>query len=145
MGVVTEGEKELLEPAALAVAGDWAPLAEADCDEALSGLLSAAIILEEEWAADGGAGPAAGIRPRRGRVVFQERRQQDKSVHLMAMGAARETDDEAAALHRADGGDDRSRGANALGGGHGCLRYRRLICRRQLDAETVRIDATCAV
>ena len=51
LGVETEGEKELFEPAALAVAGDLAPLAEADCDEALSGLLRAAFILEADWAA----------------------------------------------------------------------------------------------
>ena len=52
LGVETEGEKELFEPAALAVAaGDWAPLAEADCDDALSGLLRAAFILEADWAA----------------------------------------------------------------------------------------------
>ena len=49
LGVVTEGEKELLEPAALAaLTGDWAPLAEADCDDALSGLLRAAFILEAD-------------------------------------------------------------------------------------------------
>jgi hypothetical protein len=51
LGVETEGEKELPEPAALAVADDWAPLAEADCDAALSGLLRAAFILAEDWAA----------------------------------------------------------------------------------------------
>jgi len=52
LGVETEGEKELFEPAALAVAaGDWAPLAEEDCDDALSGLLRAAFILEADWAA----------------------------------------------------------------------------------------------
>ena len=52
LGVETEGEKELFEPAALAVAaGDWAPLAAADCDDALSGLLRAAFKLEADWAA----------------------------------------------------------------------------------------------
>lgn len=51
LGVVTEGEKELLDPAALAAEEDWAPLAEADCEDALLGLLRAAFILAEDWAA----------------------------------------------------------------------------------------------
>ena len=49
--MLTEGEKELLEPAALAAEEDWAPLAEEDCEDALSGLLRAAFILAEDCAA----------------------------------------------------------------------------------------------
>ena len=41
--------------------------------------------------------PAAGILPRRRRVVFEERRQQDKGIGLGGMGATSETDDKAAA------------------------------------------------
>jgi len=44
LGLETEGENELLDPAALAVPGDWALLAEAACEAAFWGLLRAAFM-----------------------------------------------------------------------------------------------------
>jgi hypothetical protein len=49
LGVETEGEKELLDPAALAALGDWALLA-ADWEAAFWGLLRAAFMLASDWA-----------------------------------------------------------------------------------------------
>jgi hypothetical protein len=50
LGLETEGENELLDPAALAVPGDWALLAEAACEAAFWGLLRAAFMPAADWA-----------------------------------------------------------------------------------------------
>ena len=47
LGADADGEKDPFDPAALA--DDWAPLAEADCDEAFWGLLRTAFMPEAAW------------------------------------------------------------------------------------------------